>query len=353
MFKFLTEETFRDLGQPMLLLICAVSLLALIKGADFLVEGIAAIAYRLRISKAVVAATVLSLGTTSPETAVSVMAAWSGSAGLALGNAVGSATANAALIFGLGCVMGSLPTDRFVLRRQAYWQIGAALLLSGACYLSFMMNGHTAALHRWQGLGLLALVLPYLYLSVKWGRQTSQNQAPLNPKTIDAPASLIQQSLAVLILLSLGGLVVILLSSRLFVVSILMLSRYHWFIPEVIIAATIVSVGTSLPELVISLTSVRKGQGEVLVGNVIGANVLNLLWVAGWSAIVAPLPLFDPLSKHPAIFLTLHLPAVLITLSLFTLFILGATHRGRFARWNGVPMLVIYVVYVVTQFVLG
>jgi cation:H+ antiporter len=353
MFKFLTEETFRDLGQPMLLLISAISLLALIKGADFLVEGIAAIAYRLRISKAVVAATVLSLGTTSPETAVSVMAAWSGSAGLALGNAVGSATANAALIFGLGCLMGSLPADRFVLRRQAYWQIGAALLLSGACYLSFMMNGNSAALGRWQGIGLLALVIPYLFLSVKWGRHTSENQSPLSPEAIDAPAALSQTSLPALTLLSLIGLIVILLSSRLFVISILILSRYHWFIPEVIIAATIVSVGTSLPELVISLTSVRKGQGEVLVGNVIGANVLNLLWVAGWSAIVAPLPLLDPSSKHPAIFLTLHLPAVLVTLSLFTLFILGASHRRRFVRWNGVPMLIIYVIYVVSQFLVG
>ena len=109
-------------GEPqwMLLLLTAVAVAVLIRGADWLVEAAAGIAYRFGISKVIVGATIIALGTTSPECAVSVVAAWSGEPGIALGNAIGSIIANSGLIFGLGCLIAVLPADRFVLRRQGW-----------------------------------------------------------------------------------------------------------------------------------------------------------------------------------------------------------------------------------------
>lgn len=353
METLIPQEWFTTLTQPLLILILIGGLAILIKGADLLVGGVAGIAYRLRISKAVVAATVLSLGTTSPETAVSVSAAWSGEAGLALGNAVGSVICNAALIFGLGSVMVALPADRFVLLRQGAWQFGAGLLLSALCLAAFVAQGSAAGLARWSGSLLLVLLVFYIILSIRWGRQHSRNE-PFHPEqNIGASPETETRPMWRLILVSLGGLLLVLVASRIFVADVTVLSEVHWHIPKVVVAATIVSVGTSLPELVVSLTSVYKGHGEMLVGNVIGANVLNILWVTGAAASVAPLPLLEPEARHPGLFLWLHIPVMLLVLLLFSTFIVIGAKRQRFPKGAGWPLLAIYVGYVVLQLVLS
>ncbi|MEE9212207.1 MAG: hypothetical protein V3U29_06100, partial [Phycisphaeraceae bacterium] len=109
------QHWFADLHGSLLLLITVASMAALIKGADWLVEGASALAYQLGMPKVIVGATIVALGTTSPECAVSVLAAWGGEPGIALGNAVGSIIADSALIFGIGCLLVALPADRFVL----------------------------------------------------------------------------------------------------------------------------------------------------------------------------------------------------------------------------------------------
>ena len=124
---------FQAQSQILLLVVLVASLAVVAKGADVLVEGAAGSAYRLGMPKVIVGATIVSLGTTSPEFAVSVMAAWSGDAGLALGNAVGSIIADTGLIFGLGCLLTVLPADRFVLSRPGWVPFGSAVLLAAIC----------------------------------------------------------------------------------------------------------------------------------------------------------------------------------------------------------------------------
>ena len=143
----------------------------LIKGADWLVEGASGLAYRVGMPKVIIGATIVSLGTTSPETAVSVVAAFDGNAGLALGNAVGSIIADTALIFGVGCMLAPLPADKFVLSRQGWVQFGSAALLAAACYGLYAMHGDEAVIGRPIGLFLLALLVWYLWISVRWARQ--------------------------------------------------------------------------------------------------------------------------------------------------------------------------------------
>lgn len=352
MEHFIPQHWFVNQPQWLLVAICIVAMAVLLKGADWLVDGVAGIAYRFRISKAVVAATVLSLGTTSPETAVSVTAAVQGDGSLALGNAVGSFIANAALIFGLGALIARLPADRYILWRQGAWQAGAALLLAGACYARFAVDETDGMLGRPSGVLMLLLLAVYIGMSVYWGRSHHRYTAPRVDIIADqAPPP--RRGLVMLAVVSLLGLAAVIFASRFFVGSVTVLSEDYWRIPKVVVAATLVSFGTSLPELVISLTSVYRGQGEVLVGNVLGANVMNILWVAGAAAVARPLPLTDPLAEHPNIFLFLHLPAMLIVVGLFTLYIALSSHRTDFRRWYGIPLLVIYMGYVVAQLVMS
>ena len=361
MEHLIPQAWFDPLGTPLLLLVTAGSLAALIKGADLLVEGAVGLAYRLGISQVIIGATVVSLGTTSPEAAVSVLAAWSGQAGLALGNAVGSVIADTGLIFGLGCLLATIPADRFVLNRQGWVQFGAAMLLAALCYGSFALRGDAAVLGRPVGVLLLILLLGYLVISVRWGRQ-HRTAEPSQTKLRDGPGleqlspggppksrphALVWQVASILV-----GLAIVVFASRIVICAVSVLA-VRWGVSQVVIAATLVALGTSLPELVVCLTSLVKGHKELIIGNVIGADVLNVLFVIGASATAAGLPIVEAGAHVPRIFLYLHLPTMILILVLFRFYIFAAVRCGEFRRWYGLPLVLIYVAYVVSQFLIS
>jgi cation:H+ antiporter len=345
------EAWFSGLPQWGLLGITAAMVAILIKGSDWLVDGASGLAYRFGLSKVIVGATIVSLGTTSPEAGVSVMAAWSGQPGLALGNAIGSIIADTGLIFGLGCMMAVLPADRFVLGRQGWVQFGSATLLAVICYGAYVVMGDAATLGRWVGMLLLTLLVVYLVVSVRWSRQHPHGE-PFQMDEEEDVARKSHVSAAWLVALIVAGLVVVLGSSRVLILSVSELAEVHWHVPKVVIAATLVALGTSLPEMVIGLTSIRKGHNEILVGNVIGADILNVLFVVGASAVAAPLPIIEHASAIPGILLVLHLPVMLLILLVFRVFIHFACREGHFRRWQGVPLVLIYVVYTVVQYLI-
>ncbi len=349
MEHLIPEVWFHGLSQAVLLLIAGISTAFLVKGADWLVEGASGLAFRMGIPKVIVGATIVSLGTTSPECAVSVMAAWSGEPGLALGNAVGSIIADSALIFGLGCLIVSLPADKFVLSRQGWVQFGAGVLLAALAYGSYATAGDTALLGRWVGVLLLGLLAAYLYVSVQWSRRHPFGE-PFQHETDGQPAG--RNPLA-LIGFMVVGLVLVIFASHVMIRSVIELAETHWHVPQVVIASTLVAFGTSLPELVIGMTSILKGHKEILVGNVIGADILNVLFVVGASAVAAPLPLLDPEAKIPEIALYIHLPVMLVVLTIFRIFVHFSSKRGHFRRWYGVPLIALYLGYTVLQYVLS
>jgi cation:H+ antiporter len=299
-----------------------------------------------------VGATVVSLGTTSPEAAVSVVAAWSGEPGLALGNAIGSVIADTGLIFGLGCLLVVLPADRYVLGRQGWVQFGSAFLLAGLSYGSWWLLGGEAMLSRWVGLSFLGLLGAYLYYSVKWSREHPHGEPFQMHEAEDVEAG-VKRSVPALIAFALIGLGLVILASRAMILSVTELAEVHWHVPKVVIAATLVALGTSLPELVIGITSIYKGHKELLVGNVIGADILNVLFVVGASASAAPLPLLEHDAKIPHLLFVLHLPTMLLILVLFRVFIHQACKTGNFRRWYGIPLIAIYVAYTVVQYVIS
>jgi len=248
-------------------------------------------------------------------------------------------------------VIAVLPADRFVLTRQGWVQFGAAALLAVICYASWIVVGDRAQIGRWVGLLFLALLACYMYFSVKWGREHPEG-LPVDgegPKVDGGPPWLV---IAKLLGFCLVGLVMVLLGSKAMINSVKELAEAHWHVPQVVISATLVALGTSMPELVIGMASLLKGHKEILVGNVIGADILNVLFVVGASATAAPLPLLEHGTKIPAIALYLHIPTMLAILILFRLFIFRATKRGSFRRWYGLPLVLIYVVYGVLQYVI-
>ena len=344
-------DLYASMPQWALLLLAALSTYLVMRGADWLVEGASGFALRLGISKVIIGATIVSMGTTSPEAAVSVLAAWTGRPGLALGNAVGSVIADTGLIFGLGCLLRRLPVDRFVLNRQGWVQFGSALLLAVLSYGVWIVRGPEAALHRWVGVLLVSLLFVYLWISVQWGRahRTLFDGLTETEEVLEKASHEAGWRLGLLFVV---GLALVLAFAHVLIGSVEELAG-RWGVPQVVIASTIVAFGTSLPELIIGLTAVRKGHPEILIGNVIGADVLNVLFVVGLSAVAAPLRVLDPSSESPAIFLHLHLPVMLGILLLFRVYIFDAVRIGWFRRWFGVPLIGIYVAYVILNYWLG
>lgn len=357
MEHLIPDHWFADLHWTILLLTTGVSIILLGKGADWLVESASGTAYRFGIPKIIVGATIVSLGTTAPECAVSVMAALGGASGLALGNAVGSVIADSGLIFGVGCLMTNLPADRFVLSRQGWVQFGSGCLFAIVCYVLYSLHGQEATINRWLGLSLLVALGVYLFQSIRWARQhtsaTAEEKDPASNDTTEHNITEPQgQSLFSLWLFGIIGLLLVLVGARILIASVQVLAE-RLGVPQVVVASTIVAFGTSLPELVVGVTAILKKHAELLVGNVIGADILNILFVIGASATSVSLPLVDPTANIPAIFLLLHLPTMLLILVLFRLFIFSASQRGQFQKWFGIPLLAVYVGFVALGFMLG
>lgn len=344
MIHWLFDETLlhhQMAGLPtgILLLIIAVSILVISKGADWMINGVVHLAQRTGLPRIVISATIVSLGTTTPEAFVSVMAAFMGNPGLALGNGVGSIIADTGLIFGLTCILASVPIYRFILNRMGWVQVGAATLLVVIAVGLKLSTDTDPSLPRWVGIVFLTLLAGYMYLSYRWALQrgpSSENEKSETPQ--DAI-----KSIGLCWLLLIGGLVLVIGAARTLIPAASEIAA-RFGVPEDVIAATMVAFGTSLPELTTAIVAVRKGHPEIVVGNVIGADVLNCLFVIGAAATAAPLAV-------PANFYHFHFPAMLIMLYSMRLFI-ALNRSNRFYSWQGIWLVGLYAVYVLLQYTL-
>jgi cation:H+ antiporter len=328
-------------GQSMLVLlvIIVVCIAMLSKGADWMIDGVVDLATRTGLPKIVIGATVVSLGTTLPEAFVSVMAAYMGNPGLALGNGVGSIIADTGLIFGLTCILAAVPVNRYILNRTGWVQVGSASLLVVIAVVVALTTpeGSEPMLERWVGLFFLALLAVYLYITYRWARRGGE----MDNDTSSTPEDLMSLPMAWLMVV--GGLILVIVGARILVPAASEIA-IRLSVPEDVIAATLVAFGTSLPELITAIAAVRKGHPEITVGNIVGADVLNVLFVIGAAAAAAPLTI-------PVNFYYFHFPAMLIILFSFRVFI--STNQLVFHRWQGVWLLSIYVIYVVLQYALN
>jgi cation:H+ antiporter len=327
-------------GQSMLVLlvIIVVCIAMLSMGADWMIDGVVDLAERTGLPKIVIGATVVSLGTTLPEAFVSVMAAYMGNPGLALGNGVGSIIADTGLIFGLTCLLAAVPVNRFILNRTGWVQVGSATLLVLIAVGVLLISDGPPQLNRWVGFLFLTLLVLYLYVTYTWAKQG----AGVLPEEEVQQHELMSISKSWVLIV--GGLLLVIIGARVLVPSASEIAM-RVGVPDDVIAATMVAFGTSLPELMTAIAAIRKGHPEITVGNIVGADVLNVLFVIGAAAAASPLLI-------PMNFYYFHFPAMLIILYSFRVFI-SMNREGVFYRWQGAWLLGVYLCYVILQYTLN
>lgn len=335
--QFVAEQS------TLILLIIIVAAIALLsKGADWMIDGVVDLAERTGLPKIVIGATVVSLGTTLPEAFVSVMAAYMGNPGLALGNGVGSIIADTGLIFGLTCLLAAVPVNRFILNRTGWVQVGSATLLVVIALIMLWTTpeGGEPMLTRWVGILFLLLLAAYMYATYLWAQQGGEAAMGVDDDEEGGASMTLAHAWSMVV----GGLFLVVTGARILVPAAAEIAA-RMGVPEDVIAATMVAFGTSLPELMTAIAAVRKGHPEITVGNIVGADVLNVLFVVGAAAFAADLAI-------PSNFYYFHFPAMLIILFSFRTFI-WMNGDGTFKRWQGAWLLSVYGVYVFLQYALN
>lgn len=317
---------------PVLLFIAG--LLLLIKGGDWFVDGATGIAHKFHIPELLIGATVVSIGTTLPEVMVSATSAVGGHGEIAYGNAIGSVICNTSLIAALTIAIRPGKAERQNLITPVAFFFIAAAFYSAIAYT-------TGSFTRPAGFVLLALFLIYMCITVRQMKNTPHPDSPSD--TPDEPESSMAKDLMLLV----AGAAVIALGANLLVDNGTLIAQALG-VPESVIALTFVALGTSLPELVTAITSLIKGHSSLSLGNIIGANLFNLVLVSGVSVSLSPftIPQSSTIAGHNAS-LVLDIPVMLLVMLLLTL---PALIRQRLSRLQGIVLLVIYASYCIFQF---
>lgn len=316
----------------------AVGLVLLIKGGDWFVDGATGIAHRFHVPEILIGATVVSIGTTLPEVMVSATSAVSGHGEIAYGNAIGSIICNTALIAAIVIAVRPSDVDQKALRTPVIFFFCAAALYLIAAYVF-------GSFSRVIGIILLAMFVCYMALTVR--QALASPKQPERPD--EEPAEEPEQARPLwkdLLLLVIGAALIAVGANLLVDNGTIIASSLG--VPESVIALTFVALGTSLPELVTAITSLIKGHGALSLGNIVGANLFNLVLVSGVSVTLSPFAV--PASKLIGgmnASLVLDIPVMLCVMLLLTV---PALVRGKLKRWQGVTLLVIYAAFCAVQF---
>ena len=316
---------------PVLLFI--VGLLCLIKGGDWFVDGATGIARRFKVPELLIGATVVSIGTTLPEVMVSTTSAMTGHGEIAYGNAIGSVICNAALIAAITIAVRPGKVDPKSLRVPVLFFFVAAALYAGVAYT-------TGYFSRPIGIVLLAMFVAYMVANVR-----QMKNAPAEEHAEEEELIPLSKTLILLV----AGAAVIAVGANLLVDNGTLIAQALG-VPESVIALTFVALGTSLPELVTAITSLVKGHSDLSLGNIVGANVFNLVLVSGMSITLAPFTI----PQSATLFginssLVLDLPVMLAVMLIMTV---PALVKGKLHRAQGILLLAIYAAFCAVQFAL-
>ena len=317
-------------------LLFALGLVFLIKGGDWFVDGATSVAQRFGIPELLIGATVVSIGTTLPEVMVSATSAISGHGEIAYGNAIGSIICNTALIAALTIAIRPSKVSRSsLITPVVFFFLAAAVYL----YRAYAAGTFT----RLVGFELLGIFVLYMVITV----YRALRMPKVLQSEVEHPSS--PGPLWRDLLLLAGGAAVIAVGANLLVSNGTLIAQALG-VPESVIALTFVALGTSLPELVTAVTSLIKGHGALSLGNIVGANLFNLVLVSGVSVVLSPfdLPAGKTIAGHNAS-LVLDLPLMVFVMAFMTL---PALIRGKLSRWQGLTLLLVYALFCAIQFFL-
>ncbi len=299
------------------LIILVLGFALLVKGADFLVNGASSLAMRMCIPPIIIGLTVVAMGTSAPEAAVSISSALHGSNAIAIGNVLGSNIANIFLILGVTSIISTLYVQKNTIRYEIPF---VAIITALLCF----MGAHYGIVSRFGAGLLLALFIGFLtYLYFASCTTSCDTDCPKNIGIIKTVIYIVL------------GLAALILGSNMTVESAVSIARYIG-ISERVIGLTVIAFGTSLPELVTSVIAARRGQSDIAIGNIVGSNIFNVLFVLGVAGVILPIPfnsafLFD---GALAIFAT-------VLLWLFTF------QHNRLSKISGYIFVATYIVYLI------
>ena len=334
MFDFIPTEYF----------LLAFGFILLIKGGDWFVDAACGIAKRFKLPELLIGATVVSIGTTLPEVMTSAMGALSGSGAIAYGNAIGSIICNTSLIAAITIAIKPGKANKKSLIFPVCFFFAVAAFYA---FNAYVFHGFA----QWAGLALLVAFVVYMVINVinmknnPEEEELSENMEIAEEeenKEPEAKGNFFKDLLFLVI-----GSAVIAVGAYLLVESATSIA-HQIGVPESVIGLTVVAIGTSLPELVTAITSLIKGHGSLSLGNIIGANIFNLVLVSGVAITINPfsIPMNSMLFGQNAS-LVLDLPVVFLVMGIMTL---PTIFKGKLRRWQGISMLAIYIAFMAAQF---
>ena len=289
-----------------------------LKGADYLTEGAAAVARRMHIPEMIIGLTIVAAGTSAPELFVSVVSALKGTSDMAVGNVVGSNIMNTMLIVGVAAMVAPMNISKNTVKKDLPFTVAASMLLLFLAFDHFL--GHVG------GFMLLAGFALFMAYSIY-----SASRSP-EPDSNDQVAQMSKLKSAIFVF---GGLLLLIVGSNVFVDHASQLA-FSMGISEGVVGLTVVAGGTSLPELATTVVAARKGQSALAIGNVIGSNVFNILLILGLTATIHPLQIEG--------ITTIDMAVMLLSVSFVWIFCFT---RLKVERWEGATLLVGYLAYLI------
>lgn len=321
-------------------LLFALGLVLLIKGGDWFVDGATGIAERFHVPEIIIGATVVSIGTTLPEVMVSATSALTGHGEIAYGNAIGSIICNTALIAAITVAVRPGPVDTKALKTPVLFFFGSAAIYVVNTYV-------TGYFGRPLGILLLAIFVVYLVVTVRQGFRNPVEAVAEEEETKEIEEKATKNSMGKDILLLVVGAALVAVGADLLVDNGTLIAQALG-VPESVIALTFVALGTSLPELVTAITSLAKGHGALSLGNVIGANLFNLVLVSGMSMTLAPFYIPESSTLFGVnTSLVLDIPLMLFVMAFLTL---PALKTRKLSRYQGIVLLILYAAFCGIQF---
>lgn len=307
------------------LILVIVGLIILVKGADFLVSGSASIAKRFGVSSLVIGLTVVAFGTSLPELTVSLLASIRGNSDIALGNVIGSNTANILLILWVTSVLGIIPVKSSTIWKEIPFSMLAILAVFFLGADVMWWEGTNNIISRGDGFILLSFFILFLYYI-----------AGISNDEENTDSGIRHYSMTVSIALISWGLLWLFLGGKIFVDGAVQIAQIFG-VSERVIGLTIVAIGTSMPELVTSVVAARKGHNDIAVGNIVGSNIFNIFWILGISSVVKEINIAP--ENFSDIFMCIG-----TTLVLFLALFIGK--KNKLERWQGLLFVIIYTAYI-------
>lgn len=299
----------------------------LIKGADIFVEGAASIARRFNVPAMVIGLTIVAMGTSAPEAAVSITSSLAGQNDMSVANVVGSNFFNILVVLGASAIIAKLPVQKDTIKKDAPFLIIVSVIL--------LVFGSNLKISRLEGIFLLLVFVYFLINTVKSAKSSSQEENISGSETAVAIETEVSKEISMLktILISIIGIIGIVIGGDMVVNSATSIAT-SFGMSDNLVGLTIVAVGTSLPEFVTSIVAIKKGETEIAIGNVIGSNVFNILLVLGLATTINPITIS-----------TLALIDIIFMVAITVLLYLFMKKDYSLVKKQGFVLLTIYIVY--------